>query len=357
MMPRGRVLLGATGEDQDWSALRDHLVSTGWQVDLFDPTPHHDAAEAEAALPLLEGVDLAVLMTPPTASSGDQISNRLVYLTGVLQGTLGTRRVLTLVAEGAPELVTGTNIPEWRYEPGNIRSHFSRVDELLDGLRARSSSSSLATLLERVGVVDGRVAPEVFLVLGALAVIIAFAGILGYQLLGTSTNRLSAEVEATMPSSDQSAPLPGSTVTDPTVAGPQTSNGLAPGGDGMVAQLPARCVVDFSTAQALPAEIECEGVGGLRVTGFSGPWQGQVHLIKADVGVVGDAVTGSPQSGDTGRIHLEPGTEQQLDPAGSTVGVQRLELQFSATGQEVTLEQSAANGGEAVTLTFGLELG
>ncbi len=107
MIPLGRVLLGATGEGQDWSALRDHLMGAGWQVDLFDPTPHHDPAAAEAALPLLEGVDVAILMTPDSATGGDQVSNRFVYLTGVLQGALGDQRVLSLVANDAAELIIG----------------------------------------------------------------------------------------------------------------------------------------------------------------------------------------------------------------------------------------------------------
>ncbi|MCP4224013.1 MAG: hypothetical protein GY773_11770 [Actinomycetia bacterium] len=359
MMPLGRVLLGATGEGQDWSVLRDHLVGIGWQVDLFDPTPRHDPAEAEAALPLLEGVDLAVLMTPASASGDDQVSNRLVYLTGILQGALGSRRVLSLVANDAANLTTGSSVAELRYEPGDIRSRFPLVDSLLADLRAQSSGSFLAPWLERFGVVDGRVAPEVLLVLGAVAVVAAFAGILGYQFFGGSTNELSAELaeEATLASGDLAEQDPGSVPDGAVVLGPQVSGGLGSDIDGMVGQLPARCVIETESGLLLPEVIVCEGVGGLTVDGHPGPWHSTIHQVLADIGVVGDVVLGTPDSGDGGRIDVEPGTEQQLDSADSTVGIQRLELFFSANGQQVVLKQTEADGGQVVTFTYGLGFG
>ena len=96
--PLGRVLLGATGEGEDWSALRDHLVGLGWQVDLFDSTPH---AGPETGLPHLRGVDLAILMATPSDRRSGATASYLVYLAGILQGTLGDRRVLALVENEA----------------------------------------------------------------------------------------------------------------------------------------------------------------------------------------------------------------------------------------------------------------
>ena len=351
--PLGRVLLGATGEGEDWSALRDHLVGLGWQVDLFDPTPH---AGPGTGLPHLRGVDMAILMATPLDRRSGATASYLAYLAGILQGALGDRRVLALVENEAGGLVTGTSVAELRYERDNIQARLPYVTSLLAELNAQSSQPFVTPWLERFGIVDGRVAPEMWLALGALAVIAAVLGVLTYQFVGGSTNELSAELADSDDLVDSVDRSLGSTTNDPSVLGPETAAGLGPPEQGSIEGLPAFCVIETANDQLLPETISCDGIGGLRVEGHRGPWHNQIYELTSDLGVVGHIVT-EPSAGVEIRVPLEPVGEQLLEPLGSRFGVQRLELIFSANGQQVTLHQAGELGDNEATLTFGLDLG
>jgi hypothetical protein len=354
--PLGRVLLGATGEGHDWSDLRDHLVSVGWQVDLFDPTPHGGGGRPEEALPLLEGLDLAVLMAPSEAR-GSAITTRLVYLTGVLRGALGDRRVVVMVERDADSLVHGAKGPEIRYQRGDIRSRFSHIDSILDGVQAEGQTSMLAPWLARLGVVDGRVPPELLVGLGAALVVLALFGVLGVQVFGSSATV--ASIDPAAPEATSSTTTVGDQAPGVTSGGGATASGglVAPvpdvGGEGRVAQLPALCVVDLGPDVTLPAVIGCDGIGGLRVEGDTGPWHERVYHVELDAGVAGDLVTGSPATGDAERVPLPSQARSVL--AGSEV--RRLELIFAADGQQVRVEEPAEDGGAVLTLVFSLDLG
>jgi hypothetical protein len=115
-------------------------------------------------------------------------------------------------------------------------------------------------------------------------------------------------------------------------------------------------VIETAKDRLLPETISCEGIGGLRVDGHRGPWHNEIYELTTDSGVVGDIVMESPAGGED-RQPLEPAGEQLLAPLGSRFGVLRLELVFSANGQQVTLRQDDDLGGNVASLTFGLDLG
>lgn len=358
MKPLGRVVLSATGHGEDWSALRDHLVGLGWQVDLFDPTPRDDATFPEPTLPLLDGVDLAILLATSSGRAESAANRRLVYLAGVMQGTLGDRRVLALLENEVGPLLDGTSLTELRYQPGTIGVHFPQILAVLGETSAKGGQSLVTPWLERFGVVDGRVAPEMWLALGALAVIAAVVGVFGYQLFGSSNGRLSAEVAEIGGVVTTSGLGPGSTSNGLPELGSGSSGAFGSEADGSVLGLPARCVVNTGGGVVFSDVIPCEGVGGIRVEGFPGPWHNEIGRVSLEAGVLGEAMMEADQAGaDSDPVVLESGGTSELDSRGSSFGVAQLVFIFTANGQEVALSQLSGRAGNTVTLTYGLDLG
>lgn len=359
MKPLGRVVLSATGHGEDWSALRDHLVGLGWQVDLFDPTPRDDATFPEPTLPLLEGVDLAILLATSSGRVESAANHRLVYLAGVMQGTLGDRRVLALLENEVGPLLAGTSLTELRYKPGTIGVHFPQILALLGETSTKGGQSLMTPWLERFGVVDGRVAPEMWLALGALAVIAAVLGVFGYQLFGSSNGRLSAEVADIGGVVTTGGLSPGSTSNALPELGSGSSGAFGSEADGSVLGLPARCVVNTGGGVVFSDVIPCEeGVGGISVEGFHGPWHNEIGQVSLEAGVLGEATMERDQTDqEAGPVVLESGGTSELESRGSSFGIAQLVFVFTANGQEVALSQLSGRAGNTATLTYGLDLG
>jgi hypothetical protein len=120
--------------------------------------------------------------------------------------------------------------------------------------------------------------------------------------------------------------------------------------------LPATCVIDTRPGVLLPTEIPCEGIGGLTIEGYPGPWHNQISKVSMDTGVVGElllARTGVAPTSST--VALEPGPERDVESSGSLSGVLEIRLQFSANGQRLRLHQGPAGGGNELTVTFSLD--
>lgn len=358
MRPRGRILLGITGEGDDWSELRTHLADVGWQVDPFDVTVWPERAGPESALPRLAGVDIAIVVVGrPDGHHQRMTMQCLAHLTGLLQGHLGYRRVLVLVEEEVDAFLNGTGVAELSYERGNIRSRFPQIAAQLGDVVAPAASRArpgAAPWRERLGFSETQVAPEVWMVLGVLAVLAAVAGVIGYQIVaGPVTDeevseQIGAEVEDVAgPTSLEGSPAP----NEPGVAAADLG---AEGG--RIEGLPATCVIDTPAGDVLDLELSCVGVGGLRSEGFLGPWHSEISAISVDPGVVGEVFI-EPRDGQSAtRVQLEPLERQSLESYDSLFGVEQIVLEFSANNQQVTLYRRSDRGGEELILTFSLDL-
>ncbi|MEM8922966.1 MAG: hypothetical protein AAGD35_05645 [Actinomycetota bacterium] len=362
----GRVVLGATGEGSDWRVLRDELVGRGWQVDLFDPSPREDDAGPEAELPLLGGVDLAILLaTSPLGEEGTAANRRLVYLAGHLEQALEQpERVLFLREEGLPSLAEGTNVEEFEFAPG-------RIELLMPRITGRLAQNSVPTppppmfapWLERFGVVDRRLPPEALIVLGLLMMLAApIIGLVLYQwLYPSSPGPLATEVAG--PAADEPAigsaeVADGAEVRSPVDTIAPTPEGVVrtEGADGgSVTGLPARCVIDTRKGVVIPAVIACQGRGQLRIDGYRGPWHNQFGTLEADLGVIVEVYM------ETGRnidgITVPPAVVNDLEAFGATGGVQEIILVFTADGQQVAIGQRNGRGQNRATFVFALESG
>lgn len=351
--PLGRVILGATGQGIDWRTLRDHLHGHGWQVDLFDPTPRDDdGAGPEAALPLLHGVDLAVLLAnKPTRHSDPAANQRLVYLAGQLEGVLGAGRVLFVREEGVDSLVGGTNIPEIEFRPGHISDLFPRIlARLAQNSVPPEHPPLLAPWLERLGFADRRPAPEALMILSCIVVLTAVIAAIVWAVGDDGPGPLSAEVAGP----DATTAVDASDGEDGPVVGGDVVLGVLDEG-GSVRGLPAVCVIDTRTDVVTPEVVACQGTGGVRIDGYRGPWHNEFHTVRPDLGVVAEAVL--EEGEHTDGVSLSPDVDNDMAALGAAGGVQELVLVFTADGQQVVFEQPAARGGNVATLTFGIELG
>ena len=354
----GRVVLGATGEGADWRVLRDELVGRGWQVDLFDPTPRDDGLGPEAELPLLHGVDLAILLaTSPSRTDETAANRRLVYLAGHLEQALGPKQVLFVRERGVSSLVSGTNVPELEYTPGRIAMLMPRITgRLAENSVPPTPRPLLGSWLQRVGFVDRRLPPEAWLVLALVLVLAApLVGFLLYQLLRPATGLTSEAAETTVPVISSEA-----VGGEQPPAGPEPTNGDpvrsgAGADDGSVTGLPARCVIDTRRNVVLPEVVPCEGAGGVRVEGYRGPWHLEFHTLETDLGVIVEVFmeTGPNVDGVT----VTPAVVNDLEGFGSRGGVEELVVAFTADGQSLHITQRAGRGGNEARLVFALEAG
>lgn len=338
----GRVLLGATGQGDDWSELRDHLVDLGWRVDPFDPIPPIDSGGPEVTLPRLDGVDHVVLIVSGASPSVVQAS-RLLHAVGVLQGQLGFGRVLALVDEEIEPFLAGIGVTELRYEHGNVRARFSQVAALLGEASAPEVPPAVVRWFAQLGLVDRDVAPEWWLAAGVLAVVATVLIVSVVQIAGSVGAGGSGDEVAVVP---LTSVLSGASALD-------TDSGE----HGSVTALPAQCTIDTRPGVLLPREIPCEGAGGLLVEGYLGPWHSEISLVSMDEGVVGDILlTGSGPARSAARVPLLSEAEQPIAANGPVPGVDEISLLFSANGQRVRLHQLAERGGNELTVTFSLDL-
>lgn len=348
-----RILLGTSGQGTDWSALRDHLEHLGWQVDLFDPMSKSVEDGAEAAVPMLDGVELALLLASADDVDTDAATERLSYVAGLLRGQLGTKRLTLLLDRDMAPFPAGSGVTSFRYRPGELRAWFPQIDAQLTELQNRNQESALIPWMERFGINDGRVAPETWLVLGGLVLLAAIVGVFGYQVFGDTPTQLLAEPASNSVTEGDPA-SPGQS-PDVSVAnsGQEAVNAI---GDGSLSELPARCVVDTSRDVVFTPIIRCDGVGGLAVDGFAGPWHRAIAEVRPDLGVLGDVVYEAGDDGATGRREpLVSGQPLSLETGDDAPHVEQLELVFTGQGQRVELVQPAGSGDRRVVLTFGLE--
>lgn len=339
--PVGRVLLGASGEADDWRDLHAHLGELGWRVDLFDASPRLDGDGPEASVPSLDGVDVAILILGKPAP-GTAVAERLElhHLVGVMQGRLGEQRVVVLDENHDP-LLERTGVHRHVYESGNVAAVFPEISDVLHSISAAPQRSPTTPWPERFGIAEGRIAPELWLGLGPLMVFVALAFVIGYQLLDdTVGDEETQTIEETGPVLPPAGPVPSTPISDA----------------GRVGAFPAACTVSIPPGGVVPREIPCDGAGGLLADGFLGPWHNEVSSISVDPGVVA-SVTLTSQPPDAGaRIQLRPVPEQSLEPYDSLAGVDQIDLEFSSNGQQVVLHQREDRGGNRLTLTFTLDL-
>ena len=380
------MLLATTGEGEDWVELRAHLHDVGWHTQPYDASTRPDNPGADMALPLLDDIDLAMLVVTRAegAASGRAVQN-LIHLNGLLQGKLGPKRVLVLVEDRVDSFLHGTGSSELTFERGNIRSRFTQIDALLgEGTAATPGrvGSALTPWLERFGIAENELAPEVWMVAGVMAVLAALAGVIGFQVFsdpviddevqvvdvsddggsaddlvtGDATTVEGGASDATAVDGSDGAPEDGATTTIPP-GGPTLTVDLGGAERGRADGLPATCVISTRSGELIPETIDCEGLGGLEASGSLGPWHNVISSVSGDPGVAGEIyIEPRPGVAEPTVVALAPPGPQDLEVHDSRYGVDRLELQFSANGQQVILEQPETLGGDRLVLTFSLDL-
>lgn len=357
---RGRVLVGTTGDDDDWEPLQAHLKSAGWRVDVFIISDDPDREGPEEMLPRLAGVDMAILIVGQSqVGVGNPPIRNLIHLAGVLQGKLGYQRVLMLVDDGVTPFLTGTGVPEQTFSRGDLKAHFPKIDAKLAQVTAvqhRTADSRMIATLDRFGLSQSGTPPEYWLVLGVLVVLAALAGVAAFQAFAGPV-----EVASSDGGAGGDAEI-GSDVGGDGAAGPSIDSDPAGGlglgvEEGRVDGLPARCTIATGQGEIVPSVVDCEGIGGLRTDGFLGPWHSEISDVSMDPGVVGEVFIGpSADAASETRVRLVQPTRQSLEPYNSLSGVERLVFEFSANNQRVTLHQRGDRGGAELTLTFTLDL-
>ena len=347
----GRVLLGATGDGEDWRELRNHLVDLGYQVDLFDATPSGDMNDPDAMVPTRsDRIEMAVLVVAKSENGADAFSGRrLVHLAGVLQGRLDVRRLVVLQEVDVEPFLHGTGVTELAFERGEIQSRFEEVEANLRDLTIPGVAPT-TPWMERFGIANGRVAPETWLVLGALAVVAAAVFVFASPFIGSSDG---AQPTTSAPDISTTAPAGPSLTT--VVQQPGSRLPVGAGEEaGAVDGLPARCVVDTGEGVTLGEVLACEGVGGLEVAGFQGPWHNNIAELSVDPGVVGQLnFERPPATGAEQLTQLTAGPRQSLAQLGSDFGIDSIVLEFSENGQQVVFFD---DNGQDMTLVFRLEL-
>lgn len=351
---RGRVVLGSAGDGDDWSTLRTHLEELGWQVVIFDAVPRIDGDSLEVALPLTDGVELAVITIARSDRRVDVLTTRrLNHLVGVLQGQLGFGRVLVLTESELGSFLHGTGVTEIHYERDNIQARFPQIGALLEDLVSGSGLPDRSppfvegrSLRERLGLAGGRLAPEMLIAIGVMLVLLSVLLVSAWELVGGGGDEAAASRAG-----DTTAP------GDPEVGGGVTSTGLQTGNSGSAGDLPARCTIDTSPRSVQPEVVLCEGVGGVRAEGDLGPWNDRISTITMDQGVLGQVhLVSADAAPSNGVIDLEPATDQSLEQWNPTAGVDWIRLQFSAHGQQVRIRRHPDSGDNELILTFNLDL-
>lgn len=349
----GKVILGTTGKGVDWQTLRDHLEEAGWTVDLFDPSPDEEGQGPEAALPLLHDVDLAILLAREPDDDQETAANeRQAQLLGQLERGLGPHKVLHLRERALAPLAEESAVTQLSFEPGGISAVFPDVLEMLAATSVPPQARPVFPWRERFGFAAG-VAParELLAILGAFSVLVMLLGITAALANDDAgSGQLTAEVAA-------SPDLEGQTASE-AVGSTETADSAPFIGDadagGSVRGLPARCVIDTRRGVVVPETVTCQGIGGVRIEGFRGPWHNEFSTVEADLGVVAELFTEFGDNVDG--VTLTPAAANDVPALGGD-HVQQVVLVFTADGQQVTFAQRGADGGNTATLIFGIELG
>lgn len=348
----GKVILGATGRGADWQTLRDHLEEGGWTVDLFDPSPDEDGRGPEAALPLLHDVDLAILLAREPDDDEELAANeRQAQLLGQLERGLGPAKVLHLREQELEPLDEESEVRQLVFERGGISALFPDVQEMLAASSVLPQERPRSPWRERFGFTKGVAPPrELLAILGAFGVLIFLLGVTAAIAGGDDEpGQLAAEVAAPEVGAEV---VPGSGVE----TGPSDAVPFAGGADagGSVRGLPARCVIDTRREVVIPEVVPCQGIGGVQVVGYRGPWHNALATVESDLGVVVEAY--SEFGANIDGVTLEPLEANDMGPI--TDGhVQQMVLVFTADGQQVTFSQGSGGGANTATLVFGIELG
>jgi hypothetical protein len=346
--------LGSAGDGDDWLTFHTHLEDLGWQVVIFDAVPRLDGDSIETALPSVDGIDLAVVVVARSDRRVDLLtSRRLNHLVGVLQGQLGFGRVLVLTENEIESFLHGSGVTEVRYDRGNIRARFPQVgallEDLLDGSEPPDRSPPFEegrSIWHRVGFVEDGVPPEMLVSGGVLLFLVVVLIVTAWQFAGGAASSSGGDDGPSAGTETDDAVILGDA---PDPAGPEATIGS----NGESGALPASCTIDTSDGMVLGDVVPCEGIGGLRVEGNSGPWHQQLGSVVADPGVVGHVEL----EGDSPPV-TKPVTaaEEVVVLDGVQIGVRAVHLQFSADGQQVRFRSATGRGDQQAVLTFSLEL-
>ena len=353
--PVGSVVLGATGDGDDWNVLQGHLLAQNWQVELLELSSLESAGGAEALLPPLDGVDAVILVLNRSTGRSDLLSERqlplLTHLIGRLQGQLGSGRLLVFTEAELAGLLGTTGVNELPYRRGQIETQFTQVRALLDEALLASpkpAASWWSILCDRLGMSTGSLAPELWLILGpllVLAVLLAAigSGQLGWPSIGPRSARITLDPTLLGPARLASQARPENPAVDLS-------------GQGSINLLPVSCTIDTHHGSSLPPVIDCGSVGQLKVEGHLGPWHNEISHLFIDAGVVGEVdLEPQPNQSAEGPVSLRPGVDQSLEAYHPDYGVDRVRLVFGADGQQVTLWQAEGRGDNKVILTFWLD--
>jgi hypothetical protein len=300
----------------------------------------------------VDGIEMAVVVIARSDRRVDLLtSRRLNHLVGVLQGQVGFGRVLVLTENELEGFLYGTGVTEVRYDRDNIQARFPQLGALLEdmvgGYEPPDRSPPFEEgrpLLERLGLTDGGLRPEMLVGGGVLLLLVVVLIVLAWQFAGGAANADPGSDGGRIGAGAEEGP------SGPEVATAQRDDGPVAAGD--VGSLPASCVVDTSEGSVLPEVVACDGIGGLRVEGYHGPWFRDLATVAVDQGVVGHLeLAGSEAAATT--VPLSPLAKASV-PGGS--GVSAVRLQFSSDGQRATFHQASGQGGDQVVLTFSLDL-
>ena len=367
------------GGGDDWNALRNRLEASGWVVTPVEMEVVLERGDPTAEMPRLDGVALAILVVGSSETESNlQATRGLLFLTGLLQGKLGRRKVLVLVEDGVDAFLRGTGVPELSYKAGNIQSRFPQIVATLRDLDAGAPKgwlrAGLEQWLKRYGLQDTATSPAWLVAAGVLLLIVFLR--LVYLFVadpvpsasddagGTRNGSVATVEDGTVSGADPGGTLVGSSdgvagpvTTDPPIV-PPVSGGELPGGDsGRVETLPTSCILSTQPDEVTPGRIACDGNGTLTASGFLGPWHQEISAVTLEQGVVGEAhMQRAPDDTSETRVQLNPGQRVELEPYGSAGGTERLELEFSANNQTVIVHQAPGRGGSELVLTFTLDL-
>jgi len=339
---RGRIIFGVAGDGNDWTELRNYLKGLRWSIDVFD-VGASSQNNIDSVLPLVDDVDLALVLVATSDGAFDREEavgiNRIV---GVLQGRLGTGRVLVVNEDAIDSSLAGNDVMQVDFKRNQIADKFVPIAAGLEDLLAASETLTAAGRAKRAARVPTRFQPEVWAAAGVLIVLLALLAAVGLQLLLSSAG--SAET------SDNDSGSVGETAAAPST-GTETNQDLQLSGVSPSAEaLPVDCQVDISQAVLLPAEIPCgSGTGGVRIEGHRGPWHNRTSTVQFDDGVYVELHRHEPNPVVS---LVSAGSELSLNSGRPLVGIETIDFRFSANGQRVKL--GGPDG--RVTLTFSLDL-
>ncbi len=350
----GRVLLAVAGDDDDWTVLRDLVLSLGWLMDPVELSVADDELDLATLLPPLDGIDAAVVVLSRARGRSDVGGpgrlGHLGLLVGLLHGRLGPSRTLVLAEADVVDQVAKGGINAVTYRRGAIDAQHLQVEGLL-AEAARRDGGPRPFAQSRLGEALTSLAPELWLVLGPLLVLGSVLAVLGLGILNWRSSQGDDTPSALAAPAGSGADASSS---DPGVPGTVAPDAAAPAGMA-IDLLPVTCVIDLPDGASLPVVVPCEHRGQLRIDGFLGPWRDEIAAVGLGSGVVGTAQLEAEGGEAGGAVQLAPGREQALaSGSGGRPRVNRIELTFGADGQQVVLRQAAGRGGHSATFTFSL---